>query len=373
MRSLSIGLRSLRLLAAMILLAFGGGSAAAQLEWLATEYDFGAFPEAGGPRSGEVRFINRGKRPTSINRVRLTCGCTSEAHTEGEIAPGDTAIVRFTYNPIGRPGRFEKSIKVYTGDADDLTTVKMRGTVIGAPQTLEKDYPYVTGPLRYDTRAVDFGKVRFGTSRHQFIVVYNQSHDSIRPVLAGSDRSLDVGISTPVIAPGDLATISLYLNTRDLTEMGPMEFSLSITADAAAGDSVAIIPIKAEIHPDTGHLTAQQIEHGPRTEVTPRLIDLGSVDLKLVKHPDVYPLSFMISNEGESLLNVTRIFARGLPMRVKRYPATLKPGKNGRVEATVDLRKIPAGPFNFKIEVMSDDPIHPVVTLTLCGEMEKQN
>ncbi|MDE7495896.1 MAG: DUF1573 domain-containing protein, partial [Muribaculaceae bacterium] len=48
----------------------------AQIEWLSTEYDFGTFPEAGGPRSGEVRFINRGKQPTMINNVRLTCGCT---------------------------------------------------------------------------------------------------------------------------------------------------------------------------------------------------------------------------------------------------------------------------------------------------------
>ena len=362
-----------RLLILGIAIIFYALPSLANIEWLATEYDFGAFPEAGGPRSGEVQFINRGNEATVINNVRLTCGCTSEAHTEGLIAPGDTARIRFTYNPAGRPGRFEKSIKVYTGEHNDLTTIKMKGTVIGTPQTLSREYPFEMGSMRFNARSLNFEKVRYGTSRHQFIVVYNQSHNPVRPVWKKNSDALDVDISTPVIPPGELATFSVYFNTREIGEMGPVEYQLDIIPDESMPDSVFTIPVRAEIQPDTEHLTAQQIADGPRTEVNPRLIDLGILNLSNIKNPESFPLQFLIFNEGKSLLNVTRIYSKGAPMRIKRYPATLKPGKNGKAEAVVDLRKFPAGPFNFKIEVMSDDPIHPVIQITVCGEIERKD
>lgn len=341
----------------------------AQIEWLSTEYDFGTFPEAGGPRSGEVRFINRGKQPTMINNVRLTCGCTSEAHTEGEIAPGDTARVRFTYNPIGRPGRFEKSIKVYTGVDNDLTTVKMKGTVIGTPQTLSTEYPFEVGPLRLSGKSVDFGKVRYGSSRHQFIVVYNQSSSPLHPVWK-ADEGLDVNISTPDIPPGELATISIYFNSREQSEMGPVAYTVAISPDVSMPDQVFAIPIRGEIQPDTEHLTDEQIANGPRAEVQPRKVDLGIVNLSRTKHSETFPIDFVIANEGKSTLNIMRIFGKDVPVRVRRFPSSIRPGKTGKAETTVNLRKIPAGPFNFKIEVMTDDPIHPVTVLSVCGEIE---
>ena len=84
------------------------------IEWLSTSYDFGTFKEAEGPQTGCVRMVNHGPDETVINRVKSTCGCTVAEYTDGIIAVGDTAEVRFTYDPAGRPGRFSKSIKVYT-------------------------------------------------------------------------------------------------------------------------------------------------------------------------------------------------------------------------------------------------------------------
>ena len=99
-------------------------------------------------------------------------------------------------------------------------------------------------------------------------------------------------------------------------------------------------------------------------------MDLGIVNLSRTKHSETFPIDFVIANEGKSTLNIMRIFGKDVPVRVRRFPSSIRPGKTGKAETTVNLRKIPAGPFNFKIEVMTDDPIHPVTVLSVCGEIE---
>lgn len=341
------------------------------IRWLSTEYDFGTWPEVAGPKTGEVKFVNDGPEPTAINRVRLTCGCTSETHTEGIVNPGDTATVSFSYNPKGRPGRFEKSIRVYTGKDNDLTTINMRGTVIGAPETLQADYPVEAGALRLDSRNVDFGKVRHGTSRHHFVVLYNQWKDSIRPYWSNVADAVDISLSTPVIPPGELATMSIYLNTRDEENMGPVKYDFTITSDSLFKNYPTSFSISADITPDTKDMTPEEIALAPRAECMPRFIEIGAVNISAHRDAASYPLSFTISNEGVSELHVARVYSRDAALKVKRFPAILKKGKSGKVEATVDLRKIPVGPFSFKIEVLSDDPLHPIRTVSVSGEIEK--
>lgn len=128
--------------------------ALAQIEWTSKEYDFGSFKEAEGPRTAKLTFVNKGKKPTFINHVRTSCGCTAASFTKKIIEPGETGSVSVTYNPTGRPGRFRKSVRVYTGDDNELTTLKIFGTVIGAPASLEAHFPESIGPMRLENRIV---------------------------------------------------------------------------------------------------------------------------------------------------------------------------------------------------------------------------
>lgn len=75
-----------------------------------------------------------------ITGARPSCGCTGVAYPDDPIAPGDTVKFSFTYNPLGRPGRFEKSIRVYIGDFD-TATIRIRGNVLGTPESLSTLYP----------------------------------------------------------------------------------------------------------------------------------------------------------------------------------------------------------------------------------------
>lgn len=339
----------------------------AEIEWLERSYDFGAFREAEGVRTGRVRFVNRGKEPTIINRVRLTCGCTSETHTEGLVAPGDTAVIEFSYNPKGRPGRFEKTIKVYVGEDPSPVVIGMKGTVIGAPQTLETDYPVEAGPLRINTLRSDFGKITHGSARHIFLTCYNQGSDTLRPVFVNPHEMLDIDITPKEVPPGDIATVSVYLNTREFEDMGPHEYAVDILPSGGA-DQKASLRFSADIQPDMSRLSVKDVDEGPRIYCLPETVDLGTLGAPKGKRQVRF--SFVISNDGKSELEILRVFNRDGAVKVTRYPARLRPGKSGKVECVAEVAKFPEGPFRVKVEIMSTDPLHPVRSVAVCGLRE---
>lgn len=197
-----------------VCLALAGGVSVARSEirWLNTSYDFGVMKEVAGKQTGEARFYNEGPDTTFISYVRPSCGCTDADYTKGEILPGDTATVTFTYNPAGRPGAFEKSVKVYVGPEKTRHVVKITGTVVGSPATLALHFPIDAGAVRLSTRLIDLGDVAVGTGRHAFVTMVNQTLDSITPTLI-VPQGLSADITPERLGPGDLGTLGIYINS----------------------------------------------------------------------------------------------------------------------------------------------------------------
>lgn len=92
-------------------------------------YDFGTIQEADGPVTHEFIFTNTGDAPLIIVSAKASCGCTKPQIPKAPIKPGESAKVRVTYNPVGRPGEFEKNIRVTT-NLEDRTSLKIKGVVI---------------------------------------------------------------------------------------------------------------------------------------------------------------------------------------------------------------------------------------------------
>lgn len=337
------------------------------IEWLSTSYDFGTFKETEGPQTGRVRLVNHGPGETIINRVKSTCGCTVAEYTEGVIAPGDTAEVSFTYNPAGRPGRFSKSIKVYTGIENMVTTIGLKGMVIGKPESLNSQYPIVSGDLRLSVASLILGDVIKGVSRHEFIHAYNQGENPIILSWENVPRCLSIGASATTIEPGDLVTISIYYNSRDDDNYGLNIHSFELLSDNARSVSRQKVEVSVSLKADTSKLSAEQLKSAPRISIDEKVIEFGKIsDESKVKG------KFQISNEGASVLNVSRIYSFNKAFSVKRMPKKLKAGKSGVVEFELDMAKMPIGAFNVKAEVVSDDPLRPSETVRIVGEKISQ-
>jgi hypothetical protein len=86
-----------------------------------TTHDFGKINEADGRVTTIFQFKNDGMIPLVLSNVRASCGCNTPKWTHDPIAPGATGEITVTYNPSGRPGRFQKTITI-TSNATQPTT-----------------------------------------------------------------------------------------------------------------------------------------------------------------------------------------------------------------------------------------------------------
>lgn len=336
----------------------------AQVKWLKTDYDFGIIRETDGPVEGEVRFVNMGDSSLYVNRVRPSCGCTGASYTETMINPGDTAFVKFIYDPKGRPGKFEKTIKVYLGLNNDLTTLTIHGTVIGSDETLRSVFPITAGPLRLERNKLTVGELRQGVSRHFFVMAYNQGTDTITPQWSGGGRVVVTDLTPREIAPGEWSTISFYIRGEAEKQLGPAEYVVKIKPESGS-DSVVNVSINALIVADSRKMSVAEIDNSPQAFILPEYVDLGEVEPgRKMK------FEFELLNEGGSTLRVDKVTVPKT-IKIKGKPTYLKKDHRGKVKGVVDIGMLPDGPFRLEVNVYTNDVLHPVRTARIVGEVKR--
>ena len=93
-------------------------------------FDFGDIQEADGDATHVFTVMNTGELPLVISRVVASCGCTTPDWTEEPIAPGKTGEIKVTYGASGRPGKFAKTVSVYSNGKEGTYVLTIRGNVI---------------------------------------------------------------------------------------------------------------------------------------------------------------------------------------------------------------------------------------------------
>ncbi len=101
----------------------------AMIEFKETTYNFGTIPEKKGVVSHEFVFTNAGDKPLVIIDATAECGCTTPEYPQAPIQPGNTGIIKVTYNPLGRPGGFTKRVTVKTNGKPRKSFIYVKGVV----------------------------------------------------------------------------------------------------------------------------------------------------------------------------------------------------------------------------------------------------
>ncbi len=97
-------------------------------------FDFGNIPENDGPVSHSFTITNTGDAPLIIISATASCGCTTPVIPKEPVKPGATTKLKVTFDPLGRPGEFEKSIRVKSNVKGKRTTLRIKGCVIPKPK-----------------------------------------------------------------------------------------------------------------------------------------------------------------------------------------------------------------------------------------------
>ncbi|MCM1504725.1 MAG: DUF1573 domain-containing protein [Muribaculum sp.] len=342
-------------------------SAQPKAEWLQKVHDFGAFDEDMGPVTSTFQLVNTGTEPLVIMAARATCGCTVPSYTHDPIAPGDTAIVEVTYNPAGRPGKFDKRVKIETNTLPAQSVITIKGVVIGATKTLRAHYPVEVGKLKIRNTALPFGEITKGRTKTAFLDGYNQSNDTIRPRVEGLPEYIDVNIAPKEVPPGEQLTFTFFFNSAKAPDWGLTTANAVIYGDTGetSNQSISLIGI---VNEDFSNLTEKQRENAPRIAVSESAIDLGRIERGL-KH--IAEIS--IDNYGKDPLIIRKISCADPEISFKLNKEKVKHGANARLTVTVDTSKVPedVSIINSKLIIITNDPQRPQSSVRIVGEFIK--
>lgn len=192
----------------------------ARIKFEKTTHDFGNIREDGGPVTYEFTFTNEGKDPLKITSARAECGCTRPEYPKEEIAPGESGVIKVTYNPLGRPGGFTKVVTVRCSGNPGKVTLKIRGSVI------PKD-SYSAGSVSFDTTVANFGEIPRGVRRKSQIIFYNIGTSNVSPTFSSDSDALTMQVTPQELKPGERGLLTIYLDSSKLTWLGAKHLKIS--------------------------------------------------------------------------------------------------------------------------------------------------
>lgn len=333
--------------------------------WLTKTHDFGAFAEDLGQVEARFYLVNTGNEPLSIIKARANCGCTVPKFTEGEVAPGDTAVLTVSYLASGRPGRFSKKIYVNTSADPRLQqTLTISGTVVGASQTVRSRFPVDAGQLQLRDRTVAFGEVLSGKVKTVSLMGYNLTTEDLYPVIVGMPDYLKVAIAPEIVPPGEQVNFSFTLDSSKLPEWGinTTDFTLIPTAGA---DSV---PLSAFVimTENFNALTPGQRMNAPGIAIDPARADLGMIPAD----SEPRDVRFTITNTGNDPLLIRRVQAIDSAVTdVKISSKKIKKGKSATLTLKVDPSKAHSEIINSRVSITANDPDNSVSIVRVTAEL----
>ncbi len=214
-----------RLIAAILAMAFTSAYAGDHKEPNASKaikfderiYSFGTIEEADGPVSHTFRFTNTGDKPLSILYARSGCVCISTDIPRTPVAPGESANITVTYNPLYRPGDFSKEIVVMNSDKE-YSRVWVKGTVNPMQHSVSENFPYEYGDgLWMNLGVMSFGRMKPGEHKSVRLRMANDSDFVMRLSFETENADLPDGVTliipaSHILQPGADASMNISVD-----------------------------------------------------------------------------------------------------------------------------------------------------------------
>lgn len=331
-----------------------------------TTHDFGKINEAAGRVTTVFEFTNEGMIPLVLTNVRASCGCTTPKWTREPIEPGQKGQITVTYNPSGRPGRFQKTVTVTSNATVPSTRLYIKGEVIPKPVKKTEEYSIQMGVLRLKKKTLDFGNVIKGANK-TFALSYANTTEApitIDIVASNNDYYFKPLVTRKNVQPNETGIIQITLQSAECPIYGPIDTKMHVIVNGQKiiSDEYAIT-IKANIKEDFSKMTVEERQQAPIMEYDP------TVNLGKLKSGKKIGTKFTLSNAGVNSLIIRRVIAND-EMIILTAPKTIKGGKKADLKVEINTQGMPVGNYSRIVTVITNDPVHSVVRLYLNWTVE---
>lgn len=326
-------------------------------------HDFGNIKEEAGLATYDFKFKNTGNQPLILNKVTASCGCTSPTWTKEPVPPGGGGSIKVAYNPKNRPNKFNKSITVYSNASQKVVALRITGNVIPKPRTIEDDFPFLIGNIRFKTNHMAFVKVTKKQKKTVSIQVINTSDQDQTISFSQVPAQLKLQAQPVTLKPKEKGVITGIYDASLVNDWGFVISRVSVTYNGKE-DRNNRLTISATISEDFSNMTPEQIEDAAQIVFTERVFNFGKMKQKsTVEH------NFTFKNNGKNDLLIRKIRSSCGCTAVTPSETTIKAGGTSQIKAIFNSGTR-VGRQNKSITVITNDPKNPNIVLRVTGEVE---
>lgn len=330
------------------------------LQFDETEFDFGLIREDGGSVSHSFRFVNTGSAPFTVQSVTASCGCTTPEWTRTAVQPQDSGVVKVTFDPNDRPGRFQKGVRVViAGESGNITeTLDIFGQVMPRTETVENQYPYHFGTVYFRAAVVAFDTINKGETAERALELVNVSDEPVRFALVLPDY-MQSDAPAAIEPNGRLSVTFRYLSDKSPA----WGFALDEIGVLVNGRREGGIRAQAVLKEDFSRLSRAERIAAPIASLQTNRLDFGR--LKIGKK---YTQTIVLSNLGQNPLAIRAIVSSGGYLAGTAKKSLVKSGKSVKINVEVDATGLQPFTFAKTLQLITNDPTNPVQTIAVAWE-----
>ena len=326
-----------------------------------TEHDFGKINEADGRVSTVFEFKNEGMAPLVLSNVRASCGCTTPTWTKEPVEPGQTGSITVTYNPNGRPGRFQKTITITSNATEATKRVYIKGEVIPKQAKQENQFKIAVGELNMKSTTLEMGDIKKGDTRTAELEYTNLKAEEHKVELAVSaaDAYLVNQATLPTIKNKEVGKFVFVLDSKATKLYGPVEAAAYVVIDGKKViDAAHKLTVKANIVEDFSQLTVEQKQQAPIIELA------AEQNVGKIAAGKVHKFLFPVKNSGVNALEIRRVYSTDKALNFKT-PKAIKSGKKGFINVEINAKDLKAGTYSREVVVITNDYKSPIKKVKL--------
>lgn len=331
-----------------------------------TEHDFGKINEADGRVSTVFTFKNEGMAPLVLSNVRASCGCTTPTWTREPIEPGQTGSITVTYNPNGRPGRFQKTVTITSNASEATKKVYIKGEVIPKQAKPSNQMHMIVGDLRMKTKTLNMGVIKkgeVGKGELEYTNVAKEEH-AVDLFVNPADAYLINQATLSPIKTDEVGKFVFALDTKKTKLYGPVVVNAYVVIDGKKELSEDyMLTIAATVEEDFSQMSQEDRMQAPILEVE-NTIDLGTVvSGKTLKH------ALPIKNSGVNPLEIRRAYSTDSKVVLKPCKA-VKSGKKGNIGIEINTDGKKPGKYSREIVLITNDYKQPSKKINVIWTIE---
>ena len=336
-----------------------GINAQAKIEFEEIVHDFGTFSEEENFVNYSFKFKNVGNTPLLIVKAKATCGCTVPSYPKAPIAPGKSGVINVKYSAIGRPGAFNKSVKITTNGTPAETNLIIKGNVI--PNADNENYKYYINGLKLKAVSYDLGNIVKGEKKELVFDTWNSSDVPLTIKINNLADYIKIEPLPKNLSPGERGKIKVTYDSKLCNDWGKQVDEFLISAERANSRTMnKKIAITSNISEDF----SKQGNKRPKAEIEKVLVNLGEIS---GLHPSNCEIK--ISNMGNGNLIIRKVSSSSQVINAKINSDEIKPKGSSSLSITINPTKSKSRIVNETVTIITNDSqkseIEVQVTATL--------